>query len=219
MMAVGAALRPGRAVARRAGRSGRRPRPAPPRPSSITRNSSSPSCQWRCDDQAPGFSTTWLAPKSVRPVAGARRRYQRPCDLLVERRRIAGAVDLLDRVQDRPWAWPRSFARRAVNVRSTPSRLRTQLINCPSVTPARGEVFDVLEAALTPLGFNVHRWVMGEPPDGPTENMVAIRGARRAALRLRRPSRRRPAGRRLERRPVRRARSRTACWSAAAPTT
>src|SRR5580765_2026842 len=57
-----------------------------------------------------------------------------------------------------------------------PIALATALINCPSVTPARGEVFDVLEAALKPLGFTVHRWVMGEPPDGPTENMVAIRG-------------------------------------------
>ena len=54
--------------------------------------------------------------------------------------------------------------------------LAQRLIRCPSVTPARGEVFDVLEAALTPLGFTVHRWVLGEPPDGPTENMVAIRG-------------------------------------------
>jgi succinyl-diaminopimelate desuccinylase len=44
------------------------------------------------------------------------------------------------------------------------------------VTPASGEVFDVLEAALKPLGFTVHRFVLGEPPDGPTENMVAIRG-------------------------------------------
>jgi len=52
----------------------------------------------------------------------------------------------------------------------------SDLIRCPSVTPASGEVFDRLEAALTPLGFTVHRWVMGEPPDGPTENMVAIRG-------------------------------------------
>ena len=34
----------------------------------------------------------------------------------------------------------------------------------------------MLEHALQPLGFNVHRWVDGEPPDGPTENMVAIRG-------------------------------------------
>ncbi|HEX6071820.1 MAG TPA: succinyl-diaminopimelate desuccinylase [Sphingomicrobium sp.] len=58
-----------------------------------------------------------------------------------------------------------------------PIALARQLINCPSVTPARGEVFDVLEAALKPLGFTVHRWVMGEPPDGPTENMVAMRGS------------------------------------------
>ena len=58
-----------------------------------------------------------------------------------------------------------------------PIALARQLINCPSVTPARGEVFDVLQSALEPLGFAVHRWVMGEPPDGPTENMVAIRGS------------------------------------------
>jgi succinyl-diaminopimelate desuccinylase len=58
-----------------------------------------------------------------------------------------------------------------------PIALARQLINCPSVTPASGEVFDVLEGALTPLGFTCHRWVMGEPPDGPTENMVAIRGS------------------------------------------
>lgn len=59
-----------------------------------------------------------------------------------------------------------------------PIALARQLINCPSVTPARGEVFDVLQSALETLGFDVHRWVMGEPPDGPTENMVAIRGSR-----------------------------------------
>ena len=56
-----------------------------------------------------------------------------------------------------------------------PVDLAQQLIRCPSVTPARGEVFDILEQALQPLGFTIHRWVMGEPPDGPTENMVAIR--------------------------------------------
>jgi succinyl-diaminopimelate desuccinylase len=57
-----------------------------------------------------------------------------------------------------------------------PVALAQDLIRCDSVTPARGKVFDVLEAALQPLGFTVHRWVMGEAPDGPTENMVAIRG-------------------------------------------
>src|ERR1044071_2049953 len=57
-----------------------------------------------------------------------------------------------------------------------PVELAAELIRCPSITPASGQVFDILEQALTPLGFTCHRWVMGEPPDGPTENMVAIRG-------------------------------------------
>jgi succinyl-diaminopimelate desuccinylase len=50
------------------------------------------------------------------------------------------------------------------------------MIRCPSVTPASGEVFDILASELERLGFTIHRWTMGEPPDGPTENMVAIRG-------------------------------------------
>ena len=57
-----------------------------------------------------------------------------------------------------------------------PVELARELIRCPSITPARGEVFDILDRALSSLGFIVHRWVMGEPPDGPTENMVAMRG-------------------------------------------
>ena len=57
-----------------------------------------------------------------------------------------------------------------------PVAFAAELVRCPSVTPASGEVFDLLEGALTPLGFTVHRWVMGEPPDGPTENLVAVRG-------------------------------------------
>ena len=57
-----------------------------------------------------------------------------------------------------------------------PVAFASELIRCPSVTPARGAVFDLIEAALTPLGFTCHRWTMGEPPDGPTETMVAIRG-------------------------------------------
>src|SRR6185503_1081180 len=58
-----------------------------------------------------------------------------------------------------------------------PIALAAQLINCRSVTPASGEVFDVLENALKPLGFEVHRFVQGEAPDGPVENLVAIRGS------------------------------------------
>ena len=57
-----------------------------------------------------------------------------------------------------------------------PVTFAAELIRCPSVTPARGPVFDLLDQSLTELGFTVHRWVMGEAPDGPTENMVAIRG-------------------------------------------
>jgi succinyl-diaminopimelate desuccinylase len=57
-----------------------------------------------------------------------------------------------------------------------PIDLAARLIACPSVTPATGEVFDVLETALRPLGFEVHRFVRGEPPDGPVENLVAMRG-------------------------------------------
>ena len=57
-----------------------------------------------------------------------------------------------------------------------PVAFAAELIACPSVTPASGQVFDVLERALNALGFTCHRWVMGEAPDGPTENMVAIRG-------------------------------------------
>ena len=57
-----------------------------------------------------------------------------------------------------------------------PIALAQRLINCPSITPASGEVFDVLDDALRSLGFTVHRFVLGEPPDGPTENLVAIRG-------------------------------------------
>jgi succinyl-diaminopimelate desuccinylase len=57
-----------------------------------------------------------------------------------------------------------------------PVELARELIRCPSVTPASGEVFDILASQLERLGFTIHRWTMGEPPDGPTENMVAIRG-------------------------------------------
>ena len=56
-----------------------------------------------------------------------------------------------------------------------PVQLAEALIACPSVTPATGMVFDCLEQALTPLGFEVHRALSGEAPDGPVENLFAIR--------------------------------------------
>ncbi|HYI64227.1 MAG TPA: succinyl-diaminopimelate desuccinylase [Allosphingosinicella sp.] len=58
-----------------------------------------------------------------------------------------------------------------------PVDLASRLIACPSVTPATGAVFDVLEEALAPLGFAVHRFTLGEAPDGPVENLFATRGS------------------------------------------
>jgi succinyl-diaminopimelate desuccinylase len=54
--------------------------------------------------------------------------------------------------------------------------LAQQLIAEPSVTPATGAVFDVLEAALMAIGFEVDRLICGEAPDGPVENLFATRG-------------------------------------------
>ncbi|MFK4874226.1 succinyl-diaminopimelate desuccinylase [Novosphingobium sp. ZW T3_23] len=53
--------------------------------------------------------------------------------------------------------------------------LAEALLACPSVTPATGAVFDCLESQLTPFGFAVHRFLAGEAPDGPVENLFAIR--------------------------------------------
>ena len=53
--------------------------------------------------------------------------------------------------------------------------LAEALIACPSVTPATGMVFDCLADMLGPLGYTIHRAVSGEAPDGPVENLFAIR--------------------------------------------
>lgn len=53
--------------------------------------------------------------------------------------------------------------------------LARQLLACPSVTPATGAVFAALEDMLLPLGFTVDRFVVGEAPDGPVENLLAWR--------------------------------------------
>lgn len=56
-----------------------------------------------------------------------------------------------------------------------PLAVARALIACDSVTPARGRVFDVAEAALVAAGFAVDRFVVGQAPDGPVENLLAIR--------------------------------------------
>lgn len=63
-----------------------------------------------------------------------------------------------------------------MNAPIDPVALTQALLRADSVTPARGAVFDVLEAALVPLGFAVDRFVVGEAPDGPVENLLATRG-------------------------------------------
>lgn len=57
-----------------------------------------------------------------------------------------------------------------------PLDLAKALLACESITPAHGAVFDVLEAALLPLGFTVDRFMAGSAPDGPVENLLATRG-------------------------------------------
>ena len=55
--------------------------------------------------------------------------------------------------------------------------LACRLIAVPSVSPARGAVFDVLERELTRLGFDVTRTTDGAAPDGPVDNLLATRGS------------------------------------------
>jgi len=57
----------------------------------------------------------------------------------------------------------------------TPADLAEALMACPSVTPATGSVFDSLEEMLRPMGFAIDRRLTGEAPDGPVENLFAIR--------------------------------------------
>ena len=56
-----------------------------------------------------------------------------------------------------------------------PVVLTERLIACDSVTPATGSVFAELAAMLEPLGFAIERFVAGEAPDGPVENLIAVR--------------------------------------------
>ena len=57
-----------------------------------------------------------------------------------------------------------------------PVDLTRRLIACPSVTPADRGAQTVLAEALEAIGFAVHRFADGGPPDGPIENLFAIRG-------------------------------------------
>lgn len=58
-----------------------------------------------------------------------------------------------------------------------PVDLAARLIACPSITPREAGTLTVLENVLRPLGFEVHRFLSGEAPDGPIENLFATRGS------------------------------------------
>jgi succinyl-diaminopimelate desuccinylase len=58
-----------------------------------------------------------------------------------------------------------------------PIELASRLIACRSVTPREAGTLDILSQALQLLGFEVHRFVSGEPPEGPVENLFATRGS------------------------------------------
>lgn len=57
-----------------------------------------------------------------------------------------------------------------------PLDLAQRLIACPSVTPADAGAMAVIAEALQSIGFTVQRFTNGQAPDGPVENLFAIRG-------------------------------------------
>lgn len=58
-----------------------------------------------------------------------------------------------------------------------PIALLERLIACPSVTPAEAGAQALLADVLASLGFEVHRFEAGEPPNGPVPNLLAVRGS------------------------------------------
>src|SRR6476646_11115865 len=114
----------------------------------------------------------WFEHDMARPHFGqpADRREAAPpaaFDRFVERRRIAGRIALRDGIEV-------DLGHRGNMTDAI--ELAKALIAAPSVTPATGPVFDVLETALLAQGFEVERFVVGEEPDGPVENLLATRG-------------------------------------------
>lgn len=57
-----------------------------------------------------------------------------------------------------------------------PLALARALIRCPSVTPADGGALDMLQAALSRLGFACHRLPFAEPGTARVDNLYARRG-------------------------------------------
>lgn len=64
------------------------------------------------------------------------------------------------------------------NSKGDPVQLLEALIRCPSVTPEAAGVFEVLEAALEPLGFTTVRVRFEGDGSYPVDNLFATRGSR-----------------------------------------
>ena len=60
--------------------------------------------------------------------------------------------------------------------RTDPVDLACDLIRCQSITPADDGAMDVVEKALSALGFDCHRLTLGEEGDPPIENLYARLG-------------------------------------------
>src|SRR5215470_20013724 len=58
-----------------------------------------------------------------------------------------------------------------------PVALATELLRCPSVTPAEGGALAVLERVLKGAGFEVHRAIFAEPGTAPIDNLYARIGS------------------------------------------
>ncbi|MBB3763910.1 succinyl-diaminopimelate desuccinylase [Sphingomicrobium lutaoense] len=56
-----------------------------------------------------------------------------------------------------------------------PVDLTSRLIACPSITPHEAGTLTLMTEWLEPMGFECHHLVSGERPDGPVENLIAIR--------------------------------------------
>ena len=59
---------------------------------------------------------------------------------------------------------------------TSPAAVLQDLIRCNSVTPLEGGALDVLQSALTPLGFSIERLVFSDTNTPDIENLYATRG-------------------------------------------
>ena len=174
-MAVARALGPGRQIARRAASSRPSSSTSTASPDSITRNSSSPSCQWRWVDHAPGFSDDMAGAEIGEAGGGREPAIPAPRDLARRTAADSRSGSSARSPRGRPWASPVPLLRRCHVGR--PHRACATADRLPErdsrqrrgVRRARGGAGS---RSVSPSIASS----LGEPPDGPIENLFAIRG-------------------------------------------